>query len=120
MYRYRHQPSKAIYLTGQFLVTLLRIPLWILVSIPRSWRPRKSWSFKRAFLLKVARFVMVLPSETGPLIKSPNHEAITLGPGINGLWVEPVPDLITGKLSVWKDDNSVMPVRIPGYWTHKK
>ncbi|KAG5353784.1 hypothetical protein C0989_002567 [Termitomyces sp. Mn162] len=63
---------------------------------------------------------MVLPSETGPLIKSPNHEAITLGPGINGLWVEPVPDLITGKLSVWKDDNSVMPVRIPGYWTHKK
>ena len=34
LYRYRHQPFKAIYLAGQFVVTLLRIPLWILLSNP--------------------------------------------------------------------------------------
>ncbi|KAH0588382.1 hypothetical protein H2248_004239 [Termitomyces sp. 'cryptogamus'] len=120
LYRYRHQPLKAVYLTGQFIVTLLRIPLWILLSIPRSWRPRKSWSLKRAVLVKFVRFFMGLSAKTGPIINHPNYKAITLGPGINGLWVDPVPKLITGKLEMWMKATSVTPVRIPGYWTHKK
>ncbi|KAG6849987.1 hypothetical protein H0H93_002777 [Arthromyces matolae] len=56
---------------------------------------------------------------TGPLIKHPNHEAITLGRGVNGLWVEPTPGLIIGKLKTWMNVAKVTPTRIPGYWTHK-
>ncbi|KAG6876106.1 hypothetical protein C0993_005489 [Termitomyces sp. T159_Od127] len=59
-------------------------------------------------------------SRTGPLIKLPDYKAITLGRGVNGLWVDPVPGLITGKLEMWMKAASVTPVRIPGYWTHKK
>ncbi|KAG6897938.1 hypothetical protein C0992_008686 [Termitomyces sp. T32_za158] len=59
-------------------------------------------------------------SRTGPFIKLPDHKAITLGKGVNGLWVDPVPELITGKLEMWMKAASVTPVRIPGYWTHKK
>ncbi|KAG6891464.1 hypothetical protein C0992_006195 [Termitomyces sp. T32_za158] len=63
---------------------------------------------------------MALPAQTGPYIKLPNYEALTLGRGVNGLWVDPVPDLVTGKLETWMKAASVIPIRIPGYWTHKK
>ncbi|KAG6911110.1 hypothetical protein DXG01_003850 [Tephrocybe rancida] len=119
-HRYRHQPLKGIYLTVQFLSTLVRIPLWVLLAIPRSWRPRESWSIKRTILVKFVRFFMGLPERVGPLRILPNHKAITHGRGVNGLWVDPVPNLITGKLETWTNAASVIPVRIPGYWTHKK
>ncbi|KAG5648519.1 hypothetical protein DXG03_003130 [Asterophora parasitica] len=40
-------------------------------------------------------------------------------PNVNGIWVEPVPQLITGKLQEWMTAASIAPVRVPGYWIHK-
>lgn len=57
---------------------------------------------------------------TGPLQTFPNHHAIVPGAGINGVWVEPVPELITGELKTWAYVSSVSSIRIPGYWLHKR
>ncbi|KAF8070528.1 Alpha/Beta hydrolase protein [Lyophyllum atratum] len=120
-YPYRHQPLKAIYLTYQLLTTaLVRIPLWVLLATPKSWRPRESWDVKRAVLVKLIRYWMHISDKSGPIITLPNHLAITAGANVNGIWVEPSPQLVTGKLQTWMHATSVAPVRVPGYWLHKK
>ncbi|TFK44786.1 Alpha/Beta hydrolase protein [Crucibulum laeve] len=120
-YAFRHQPFKGLYLTYELLATLfIRFPLWALLAIPRSWRPRNSWSFKRAFLIRVVRHVLQTTEHTGPFIKMPNHLAITPGVDVNGVWVGAVPQLIGGELKKWAEAVSVTSVRVPGYWTHKK
>jgi acetyl esterase/lipase len=35
------------------------------------------------------------------------------------VWVEAVPNLITGELRTWAAVSSVSSIRVPGYWTHK-
>jgi acetyl esterase/lipase len=59
-------------------------------------------------------------NRTGPVIVLPDHRAIASGVNINGIWVDPVPQLVTGKLQTWMHATAVKPVRIPGYWVHKK
>ncbi|KAG5639419.1 hypothetical protein H0H81_002951 [Sphagnurus paluster] len=57
---------------------------------------------------------------TGPLTILPNHLAITPGPDVNGVWVDPTPQLVIGQLKTWTAATSIAPARIPGYWMHKK
>ena len=73
-------------------------------------------------MVKFIRFFMELPakyirnfaspqkrtkilSRTGPITKLPNYEAITLGPGVNGLWIDPVPELIHWKIGDVDESN---------------
>lgn len=57
----------------------------------------------------------------GPIVKTPTHHDITGGSGINGFWINPVPnDLVIGNVKKWAAKASVTPIRIPGYWLHKK
>jgi acetyl esterase/lipase len=56
------------------------------------------------------------PSE---IFVSPNHLAISDGPGIKGVWVEAAPHLITGDVELWASIANVKPTRIPGYWVDK-
>ncbi|KAJ3570274.1 hypothetical protein NP233_g4520 [Leucocoprinus birnbaumii] len=100
---------------------LVRIPLWVLFSIPRSLRPRKSWDVKRAVMVNIVRHLFQVQSESGPLVISPDHRAIASGPGVNGIWIPAAPkSLIVGKLEQWAEHAGVSPVRIPGYWMNKK
>ena len=76
VYAHCHQPSKAVYFTGQILLTcFVRLPYWLVVSLPRcvhhfqdrfflercsdhdgrSWRPRSSWTFKQCILVKAVQ-----------------------------------------------------------------
>lgn len=50
----------------------------------------------------------------------PNHLAIEEGPGVNGLWVEPVPGLILGDVQDWASFAQVAPSSIPAYWILKR
>ncbi|KAJ8077342.1 hypothetical protein PM082_001772 [Marasmius tenuissimus] len=124
-YPFRHQPVKAIYLTYQLITTLFfRFPFWIITSIPRSLRPRKSWDLRRTVVVKFTRHMINLTSKTGPLVKTPNHLAITpikeVG-HVPGLWISPAsPKYITGSLELWARVAEVSAIRIPGYWLHKK
>ncbi|KDR75808.1 hypothetical protein GALMADRAFT_122117 [Galerina marginata CBS 339.88] len=120
-YAFRHQPLKGLFLTYQLITTLfVRFPLWVLLNIPRSWRPRKSWSLKRAVWVNLIRHVMTITGYTGPLRKLPNHLAIKPGPNVNGVWVGTANDLVTGDLKMWAKIAKVSSVRVPGYWLHKK
>ena len=42
------------------------------------------------------------------------------GPGVNGVWVDPVPSLIIGDLKAYAKITLVESIRIPGYWTCKQ
>ncbi|TRM66729.1 Alpha/Beta hydrolase protein [Schizophyllum amplum] len=120
-YALRHQPIKAVYLTGQVLATcLVRLPIWLLISLPVSWRPRPSWTLKQCIIVKLVRLLNSVADQVGSLElrAKPNHEAIVPGEGVNGFWIEPVPDLVVGDLKVWATAQDVHPVRIPGYWIH--
>lgn len=90
------------------------------MAIPRSWRPRRSWDIRRSVLIKLIRHSTWITSETGPLTSLPNHLAITSGVDINGVWVEPTPELVTGDLETFANVAGVEPCRIPGYWLFKK
>ncbi|GLB37506.1 putative steryl acetyl hydrolase [Lyophyllum shimeji] len=120
-YPFRRQPLKAAYLTYQVLTTLLlRIPLWVLLAIPRPLRPRASWSVKRTVFVNFVRHFLNISARSGPVIILPNHLAITPGENVNGVWLDPAPQLVTGKLQTWMHATSVTPSRIPGYWIHRK
>jgi len=120
-YALRHQPAKGLYLIYQLISTLLvRIPLWVILAIPRSLRPRDSWNLKRVIQVKLLRHMLLLTSKTGPLTSMPDYLAITPGVNVNGIWVDPVPELIAGELKSWTLAASVSSVRIPGYWMHRK
>ncbi|KAL1731917.1 Alpha/Beta hydrolase protein [Schizophyllum commune] len=119
VYAHCHQPSKAICLTGQILLTcFVRLPYWLVVSLPRSWRPRSSWTFKQCILVKAVQCFSRISDQVGELVNLPNHEALVPGKGVNGVWLEPVPELVIGQLRDWAIEQGVEPVRIPGYWVH--
>ncbi|KAH7920508.1 alpha/beta-hydrolase [Leucogyrophana mollusca] len=117
VYELRHQPYFGLYLTYQIITTtFVRVPYWFLVSTPVSWRPRPSWTVKRSVLVKFFRHLFRMTQKTGALTTFPTHHAITDGPGIKGVWVDGVPQLITGELTTWASVADVRPARIPGYW----
>ncbi|PFH51558.1 hypothetical protein AMATHDRAFT_142257 [Amanita thiersii Skay4041] len=119
-FAYRRHPLKGLYVIYQLLTTMfVRIPWWILLTIPQTWRPRKSWTIKRTIYVRLLRHLMSVTSQTGPLVTVPNHLAITPGTGINGVWVGAVSHLIIGDLKTWRTTSSVASIRIPGYWVHK-
>lgn len=137
------QPLKSIYWLFELLATaLVRVPLWTLLSIPPSQRPRRSWTIKRVVWVNLVRHLWAAQVRTGPPIKDPDHLSIATGRGIYGfwlkiaqrlvtgsvesghdvygVWVPPAQHLVTGELKIWADEAHVSFVRIPGYWTHKK
>ncbi|KAJ7703104.1 Alpha/Beta hydrolase protein [Mycena rosella] len=117
---FHHQPFKSVYLLYAALAACLRIPYWALVSLPRAWRPRKSWTWRRTMQVKLVRYLTSLANTVGPLAVTPNYLALVPGIGYHGVWVDPVPpDLIVGKLQMWASVAGVSPVKLPGYWIHK-
>ncbi|KAG7098676.1 hypothetical protein E1B28_000590 [Marasmius oreades] len=125
-YPYRQQPIKGLYLTYQFFTTVFfRFPVWILSSIPRSFRPRNSWDLRRAVTIHFIRHMIALTSRTGPLVKTPTHlaiEPVPKGDGhVPGIWISPASSsYITGSLELSAKIAGVSGTRIPGYWLHKK
>ena len=61
----------------------------------------------------------ITTTRIGNLPPKANHLAIQPGSGVNGVWVDPVPNLIIGDLKAYAEIASVTSIRIPGYWTHK-
>jgi acetyl esterase/lipase len=50
---------------------------------------------------------------------APDHSSLAEGPEIEGLWIEPVPDLIVDEIRNCAKIANVHPIRIPGYWVHQ-
>ncbi|KIY46771.1 alpha/beta-hydrolase [Fistulina hepatica ATCC 64428] len=106
----RSQPFKALYLTYEVLTTVfIRAPFWT------SWRPRASWSLKRAVFVKFLRRREHLSSIVQNYGSSSNHRAIH-GKKVDADWIEPNVALVTDTLRMWSTAAAVEPCRIPGYW----
>jgi len=71
----------------------------------------------RIVRLKIVRQMFSVAEITGPFLPMPNHMAMVGG---SGVWVEPVPHLVTGVLKTWMTATSVTATRIPGYWIHQE
>ncbi|KAK0195498.1 Alpha/Beta hydrolase protein [Armillaria mellea] len=121
LYGYSKQPAKQIYLAYQLFTTIFfRLPIWFLLAVPKSRRPRPTWPLKRALFLRLFRHFMYITSQTGPIYTTPNHLAITPGVGIEGVWIPPADNFITKSLKSMAEVSKVSPMRIPGYWVHRK
>ncbi|KAJ3547208.1 hypothetical protein NMY22_g1741 [Coprinellus aureogranulatus] len=123
MHTFRHQPLKGLYLVYQFVSTLfIRLPFWILSNTPRSLRPRPSWPVGRGVVVKLVRHVMTIQNQTGPWAVAPDYRTLTLGEGVNGIWIEPAheTEILTGDIARLARIADVSPTRLPGYWQHKK
>ncbi|KAL5484817.1 hypothetical protein ACEPAI_7459 [Sanghuangporus weigelae] len=116
----RVQPFKGIYV-GSAVIGLLfvRIPFWTLSNLLPAWRPRKSWSIGRCIRVNLTRYMGGLFKAVGGLGHNPTAKALETGKGVNGVWIDAVPELITGDVKKWAEIAGVESVNIPGYWQNK-
>ncbi|KAJ3993497.1 Alpha/Beta hydrolase protein [Lentinula boryana] len=49
------EPFKAIYVFQRIITTVLLVPIWILANLPRSRRPRQSWSLRQIIFVNFTR-----------------------------------------------------------------
>ncbi|KAK7053372.1 hypothetical protein VNI00_003998 [Paramarasmius palmivorus] len=111
--KYHRQPAKTIYVLYELVCTVfVKIPLWSLLAMPRSWRPIPSRSFTRTMSIHLLRHLIDSLDRIGGL-NEPTHENLE---GDDGTWINPAPDLIVGDLKTWASIASIEPIRIPGYF----
>jgi acetyl esterase/lipase len=70
-------------------------------------------------MLSTAARYESITTRVGNIAPKTNYLAIQPGPGVNGVWVDPVPNLVIGDLKAYAETASVESIRIPGYWTQK-
>ena len=54
------------------------------------------------------------------VLKSPNHLTLQQGKGVNGVWVNPTPELVQGYIRDKCEKIGVEFVKLPAYWYTKK
>ena len=97
-----HEPLKSIYVFQRLLTTILLVPLWLIYYsiLPRSFRPRPSWSITQIILVKFTKRIYRVTEIAGVTwgTRDPTQQ-----PDENSLnetrfaWVSPLPDeLCTG------------------------
>ncbi|KAF8903472.1 alpha/beta-hydrolase [Gymnopilus junonius] len=115
------QPFKALYILAELTnIVLLHVPFWIIASIPKSSRPRPSWSITRSVLVYGLRRYFILNSKVGGILKSPNYLALQGGKEVYGIWVSPAPDLLQGRIREQCEKAGSESIRLPGYWYTRK
>src|SRR5579863_8485914 len=99
---FAHEPLKSIYVFQRLLTTILLVPLWLIYYsiVPRSFRPRPSWSLTQVIVVKFTKRIYKVTEVAGVTwgTRDPTRE-----PDKNSLhetrfaWVPPLPDeLCTG------------------------
>jgi hypothetical protein len=109
-----HEPFKSIYVFQRLLTTICLVPLWVIYYsiLPRSFRPRPSWSITQIVVVKFTKRIYKVTEVAGVTwgTRDPSHE-----PNENSLketrfvWVPPLPpDLRTGIVN----DDHVQPQEV--------
>ena len=62
----------------------------------------------------------VFDLRVGGVLKAPNHLALRKGKGVNGVWVDPAPELVHGHILEQCTELAVEFMKLPGYWYTKK
>ncbi|CDO76299.1 hypothetical protein BN946_scf184917.g15 [Trametes cinnabarina] len=119
-----YQPLKACYLI-YFATSLIlvKLPLWTIYYIPRSTRPRRSWTVKRCLIVRVIKelFGMKVDLKLEGTQTLPTEVPDTSLVDAKFIWIDPIPDeLFCGEVHRIAEMTGVQPARIPGYWLIKK
>jgi len=112
-----HEPLKSIYVFQRLLTTILLVPLWVIYYsiLPRSFRPRPSWSISQIVVVKFTKRIYKVTEVAGvtwgtrdPTL-DPNEKSLK---ETHFVWVPPLPpDLCTGILN----DDQVLPQKVGTY-----
>ncbi|KAF8590745.1 alpha/beta-hydrolase [Ramaria rubella] len=118
-----HQPFKLVYLVYYVAKTLfVKIPIWILISIPRSQRPRRNWSIGRCLRIYMLRTVMQLPVKLNLKVKRDLRVEVPDSKlrDARFAWVEAIDgESLSGEVRDFAKTAGVNTARIPGYWQFK-
>ncbi|KLO09150.1 alpha/beta-hydrolase [Schizopora paradoxa] len=115
----RREPFKSLYLLFCKFDILLRKPWWVIRNLLPSWRPRRSWPMSWCLQINEIRYYEAVSKAIGTNDNHPTAKELRLGPGVLGLYVDGVPQLVHDKLQFWARTAGVEPTRIPGYWMHQ-
>lgn len=114
---FRRQPLKSLFLAGHIMfLILVRIPFWTTVyTLIPGLRPRRTWSVVRSLTVLLLNAVMEALFFTDMNMSQPiNLAAEENGSGF--VWIDPVPELVTGGIRELAEINNVKAVRTGGYW----
>ncbi|KAH9060613.1 alpha/beta-hydrolase [Lactarius vividus] len=109
-----HEPLKSIYVSQRLFTTLLLVPLWAIyyAVLPRSFRPRPSWSITQIIVVKFTKRISKVTEVAGVTwgTRDPTQEPDeTSLKETRFAWVPPLPDeLRTGVVN----DNEVQCLRV--------
>jgi hypothetical protein len=57
----RRQPAKSIFIVYHALGSLLvRFPIWAIIGLVPALRPRRNWTFERAFKTRLTEYLIYL------------------------------------------------------------
>ena len=112
-----HEPLKSIYVFQRLLTTILLVPLWVVYYsiLPRSFRPRPSWSITQIVVVKFTKRIYKVTEVAGvtwgtrdPTLE-PNKYSLK---ETHFVWVPPLPpDLCTGIVN----DDQVLTQKVGTY-----
>ena len=112
-----HEPYKSFYVYQRLFTTILLVPLWTIyyLILPRSFRPRPSWSITQIIIVKFTKRIYRVTEVAGVIwgTRDPTHQ-----PDQNSLketrfaWVPPLPDELC---SGFVDDHQVPCQRVGTY-----
>ncbi|KAF9807913.1 hypothetical protein IEO21_08030 [Rhodonia placenta] len=114
---FRRQPLKSLFLACHIMfLILVRIPFWTTVyTLIPGLRPRRTWSVVRSLTVLLLNAVMEALFFTDMNVSQPiNLAAEENGSGF--VWIDPVPELVTGGIRELAEINNVKAVRTGGYW----
>ncbi|KAH9006538.1 alpha/beta-hydrolase [Lactarius hatsudake] len=109
-----HEPYKSLYVSQRLFTTLLLVPLWAIyyAILPRSFRPRPSWSITQIIVVKFTKRISKVTEVAGVTwgTRDPTQEPDETSLNETRFaWVPPLPDeLRTGVV----DDNEVQCLRV--------
>ncbi|KAJ4483930.1 Alpha/Beta hydrolase protein [Lentinula aciculospora] len=69
------EPFKALYVFQRIITTVLLVPFWILTNLPRSRRPRTSWSLRQIIFVNFTRRIYRVTEVAGVTWGTRNPEA---------------------------------------------
>ncbi|KAI0362190.1 alpha/beta-hydrolase [Trametes cingulata] len=120
----RRQPFKGLYLTYVAFSTLfIRIPLWFIWFLPRSNRPRATWSIMRSIRVVAFRDLTGLTITVGLKTAHDVPKSDDELKNARVVWVEGLPEdseAFCGEVRRAADVNGVKPARVPAYWFFKR
>ncbi|KAI0374968.1 alpha/beta-hydrolase [Pilatotrama ljubarskyi] len=119
----RRQPFKGLYLAYFVFSTLLvRVPLWFIWFLPRSNRPRATWSIMRCIRVMNLRMLMGLPIKLGLKSSRDIPKSDDELKNAKFVWIEGLSEdseAFCGEVRKAAAIAGVKPARIPAYWFSK-